>query len=243
MPKPPRPLAAPTFALALILAIAPLTLIPAIPAAAAVVSAYATATSEPLAPGVLYDQGRIVTTAGSQAVHIVQVDLANPAISFESSLSNGRVTGLERTSIQAQNHSTEGHRVVAAINGDVWAGFSNDVEAAPNGLHVEAGELVTAGTAARPTFGVGADGRPILGPALVTVTLGTTSAGQFVINRVNQLRRVGEAVVYTPHFNSRTSSVASGIDVVISGLALPLRPSGSWTCLLYTSDAATICSV
>ena len=40
------------------------------------------------------------------------------------------------------------------------------MEDAPNGLHVEAGELVTAGTAGRPTFGVGADGRPILGSPL-----------------------------------------------------------------------------
>ena len=38
--------------------------------------------------------------------------------------------------------------MVAAINGDVWAGFSNDMELAPNGLHVEAGELVTTGPAA-----------------------------------------------------------------------------------------------
>ena len=108
------------------------------------------------------------------------------------------------------------------------------MEDAPNGLHVEAGELVTAGTAGRPTFGVGPDGRPILGSPLVRVTLGTTSAGQFVINRVNQLRRGGETVLYTPHFNSRTSSAASGIDVVISGLALPLRPSGTWTGFVST---------
>ena len=130
MPKPPRPLAAPTFALALILAIAPLTLSPPAPAAAAIVSAYASASREPLAPGVQYDQGRLLTSAGSQAVNIVEVDLANPAISLESSLSNGRVTGLERTSSQAQNHSVEGHRmsrrdthhqeVVHALQKDKW---------------------------------------------------------------------------------------------------------------------------
>ena len=56
----------------------------------------------------------------------------------------------------------------------------------------------------------------------MTITLATTSAGQFVINRVNQLRRAAEIVLYTPHFNSRTSSAASGVDVVISGLALPI---------------------
>src|SRR3990172_6157539 len=172
--------------------------------------------------------------AGGDGVNLVEVDQSDPAIFFEASLSNGRVTGLERTSSQAISRSVEGHRVIAAINGDVWAGFSNDMEDAPNGLHVEAGGLVTARTTGRPTLGVGPDGRPILGSPIVSVTLGTTSAGQFVISRVNQLRRAGDVVLYPPHFDSRTSSAASGIDVVISGLALPLRPSGTWTGFVST---------
>jgi hypothetical protein len=237
MPKPPRPLAAPTFALALLVASGPLSLVPPDTASAAIVASYASAGREPLTPGVDHDVGRIITTAGSQAVHFVEVAATNPAISFEASLSNERVSGLERTNSQAINRSREGHRVIAAINGDVWAGFSNDMEAAPNGLYVENGELVTAGTAGRPTFGVGSDGRPMLGSPLVTVTL-STSAGQYVINRVNQLRRPGEGVLYTPHFGSRTSSAASGIDIVMSGLALPLRTSGTWTgTVAYTRPA------
>ncbi len=229
MPKLPRPLAAPTIALALIVAGAPLSLLPPSLVAASVVAPYLSAGREPLAPGVDHDWGRITTSIGSQAVNLVEVDQSNPSIVFEASLSNGRVTGLERTSSQASSRSSDGHRVIAAINGDVWAGFSNDVESAPNGLDVEAGELITAGTAGRPTFGVGPDGRPILGSPLVTITLGTATAGSFVVNRVNQLRRSGEIVLYTPHFNSRTSSAASGVDLVITGLALPLRPSGTWT--------------
>jgi hypothetical protein len=229
LPKLPRHLAAPTFALALTIAGAPLSLLPPNLASATVVLPYVSAGREPLAPGVDHDWGRLTTTAGIETVNLVEVDRSNPAIFFEASLSNGRVTGLERTSSQAIARSAEGHRVIAAINGDVWAGFSNDMESAPNGIHVEAGELVTAGTAGRPTFGVGPDGLPFLGAPRVDITLATTTAGQFVINRVNQLRRVGEVVLYTPHFNSKTSTVASGVDVVISGLALPLRPSGTWT--------------
>jgi acid phosphatase type 7 len=229
LPKLPRPLAAPTLALALIVAGAPLSLLPPSIAAGAVLIPYQSAGREPLAPGVDHDWGRIATSIGSQAVNIVEVDQSNPSIVFESALSNGRVTGLERTSSQAINHSFEAHRVIAAINGDVWAGYSSDAESAPNGLHVEAGELVVAGTAGRPTFGVGPDGRPILGSPLVTTTLTTTTAGAFVINRINQLRRAGENVLYTPHFGSRTSSAASGVDVVITGFALPIRTSGTWT--------------
>src|SRR3990170_4541573 len=113
---------------------------------------------------------------------------------------------------------------------------SQSVSLTPVGGPPRFGECrrLTARPPGRPTFGVGPDGRPILGSPLVSVMLGTTSAGQFVINRVNQLRRAGDVVLYTPHFDSRTSSAASGIDVVISGLALPLRPSGTWTGFVST---------
>ncbi|MEO7333001.1 MAG: hypothetical protein ABIZ71_03570, partial [Gemmatimonadales bacterium] len=204
------------------------------PASAAIVTAYTSTSREPIAPGVQYDQGRIVTSTGIQAVNIVEVDPSSPDISLEAALSNGRVTGLEKVSTQARNRSSEGHRVVAAINGDVWAGYSNDMAHAPNGLHVEAGELVTTALGARPTFGVGADGRPMLGSPRVTVTLGTSLGTPFVITRVNQLRRSSEVVLYTPRFASRTSSAATGIDIVISGLALPLRVTGSWTGFVTT---------
>ena len=238
MLKPPRHHAAPTFVLALIVAIAPFAVGTPAPANAAIASAYASVGREPLAPGVTYDQGRILTTAGSQAVNIVEIDLANPAISFESSLSNGLVAGLERTSSQAAGRSVEGHRVVAAINGDVWAGYANDMELAPNGLHVEAGELVAVGPAARPTFAVGADGRPLLGAPLVSITLTTSLGAQYLINRVNQLRRAGEVVLFTPRFASRTSNASSGIDLVIGGLALPLRTSGVWTGFVLATRTA-----
>ena len=234
MPKPPRHLAAPTFVLALIVALAPPPLVAPSPASAAIVSAFASAGREPLAPGVQFEQGKVVTTAGSQAVNIVEVDLSNPVISFESSLSNGRVTGLERTSTQARNRSSEGHRVVAAINGDVWGGFTNDMSLAPNGLHVEGGELVTTAPGPRPTFGVGPDGRPMLGSPALAVNLATSQGTQYTISRINQLRRSTEAVLYTPRFGSRTSSAATGIDVVIGGLALPLRASGTWTGFVTT---------
>ncbi|HMA47715.1 MAG TPA: hypothetical protein VKP11_11035, partial [Frankiaceae bacterium] len=59
MPKLPRPLAAPTIALALIVSGAPLSLLPPSIASAAVVGPYVSAGREPLAPGVDHDWGRI----------------------------------------------------------------------------------------------------------------------------------------------------------------------------------------
>ena len=82
MPRLPRPLAAPTLALALIVAGAPLSLIPASPVYATVVAPYTSAGREPLAPGVDHDWGPLSTTIGSQAVNLVEVDHTNSKTSL-----------------------------------------------------------------------------------------------------------------------------------------------------------------
>jgi hypothetical protein len=62
----------------------------------------------------------------------------------------------------------------------------------------------------------------------VTVTL-TVNDASVVVPRLNQLRRPGELALYTPRFGERLSTAASGTEIVIGGLALPLRPVGTWT--------------
>src|SRR5687768_15640410 len=86
-------------------------------ARAAVSTPYVSAGRVPIGPGVFHDHGTIeTTTAGRQAVHIVEVDAGQPLISFEASLSNDRTAGLETTSSQANRKNREGHRAVAAVN-------------------------------------------------------------------------------------------------------------------------------
>jgi len=58
-----------TLALSLAVASAALPLANPSPAFAAIVSAYTSTSREPIAPGVQYDQGRIVTSTGSQAAN------------------------------------------------------------------------------------------------------------------------------------------------------------------------------
>ena len=117
-------------------------------ALAAISAAYVSEGRAPVAPGVQHDWGTIQTTrSGRQAVHLVEVTLGTPEISLEASLAGDRITKLEKTSSQALRRSFEGHRVVAAVNGDAWAGYASPTQYAPNGVHVQAGELVRLGLA------------------------------------------------------------------------------------------------
>jgi hypothetical protein len=212
-------------------AAAPNTLLPGAlwPAAvlATVSSPYVSEGRAPVAPGVQHDWGTFQTTrSGRQAVNLLEVDVGTPEISLEASLAGDRITSLETTSSQALRKSSEGHRVVAAINGDVWGGYASPTQFAPNGIDIQAGELVTAARLARPTFGIDTSGRPLIGSALVSASLTWPDGTIRMIGRVNQARTNQELVLYTPRFGPATPEDIGGTDVVLGGVGLPLTPTG-----------------
>ena len=196
-------------------------------AQAAVSSGYVSEGRAPVAPGVQHDWGTIQTTrSGRQSVHLVEVDLGTPEISLEVSLAGDRITSLETTTSQAHRKSSEGHRSVAAINGDVWGGYASPTRFAPNGIDISAGELVTAARLARPTFGIDASGAPLIGDVLESASLAWPDGTVRMIGRVNQARTNQELVLYTPRFGPATPDDIGGTDVVLEGIALPLTPTG-----------------
>ncbi len=203
------------------------------PAEAAVVAPFASAGREQLAPGVHRDVGGMTTSPSSaQAVQVVEVDPFDPVISFEAALSNDRVTGLERTSRIAARKSWEGHRAVAAINGDVWSGYTASAYHAPNGIHIQDGELMVASSSSPATFGIGPDRRAMLGSVSSTASVTSSTGASYSVARVNQRRRANELVLYTPRFDSSTLTSAGGTEVILSGAMLPITPSGTWTALV-----------
>ena len=194
---------------------------------AAVESDYISEGRAPVAPGVQHDWGTFETTrSGHQAVQIVEVALGTPGISLEASLAGDRIPSLERTTSQALRTSSEGHRAVAAINGDVWDGYSSPTHYAPNGIDIHAGELVTAARQARPTFGVDASGLPLIGNVAVSVSVTWPDGTSNAIDHVNQARTSSQIALYTPRYGPATPEDMGGTDVVLTGVALPLAPTG-----------------
>jgi len=207
-------------------------------ARAAILQPYATQGQLPVAPGVTHDWGTFATGSGQQVVNFVEVQPGAPGISFDAALSKDQVPGLERPSSAANRKSVEGHRAIVAINGDVWSGSSLGANAAPFGIQVENGELEVAGSSARPTFGVGANGQPIIGAPLVTTNLVTPDGVVHPVSRINQHANAGETVLYTPRFGAQTDAGDSGTDVVLTGVPLPLGTSVNATATVVAVRAA-----
>ncbi len=195
---------------------------------AQVTSPYVPAGAAPVAPGVTQEWGSMTTSSGNQDVHVVTVDPTRPEISLDAALSNDTAASLERTTATAIRRSFEGHRVVAAVNGDVWASYTNLMTTAPNGIHVEGGELMVADAAGtRVMFGVGADRVARVGLVRETITM-TVDGVPFPVGHVNQSPN-GSIGIFTPRFGPRLSTALTGTEVVVAGLALPLTPTGAWS--------------
>lgn len=209
-------------------------------AVAAVSTAYVSAGQAPVAPGVQHDWGTIETTrSGSQAVNLVEVAMGTPGISLETSLAGDRITRLETTTSQALRASSDGHRAVAAINGDVWGGYASPTQYAPNGIDIHAGELVTAARTARPTFGIDASGHPLIGNVLVSVSVTWPDGTVHTIEHVNQGRTDPQFALYTPRFGPTTPGDIDGTDIVLAGVALPLAPTGTQAAVVREVRPAT----
>lgn len=197
------------------------------PGRGAVTAPYASAGRAPLAPGVTHDWGTLTTTpGGTEAVHIVEVATTTPEIGVEVMLGGDRITALTRTTTQALATSRDGHRAVAAINGDTWGGFDSATKYAPTGIDIHAGELVTAAPTVRPTLGIGPGGLALMGNVRVTMSVTMPDGTTRTIDRVNQLRNGSQLALYTPRFGTTTAQESVGTDVVLGGLALPLAPTG-----------------
>jgi hypothetical protein len=199
-------------------------------AAATTTAAFAATLAHPVAGGVDRRRGTWTTTAGPQVVELIDVDPTAPGISFEASGPAAGVNALETVRSQAGRVSRNGHRVIAAINGDVWATDDASGTRAPGGLSIHLGELVTGSPTSKPTIGFDPKGQAQLGDiwvaAAVTLPDGTTS---LTIDRVNKPRRSGDLVLYTRRWGTSTHTLAGGTEVVLTGAALPLRASGTWT--------------
>jgi exopolysaccharide biosynthesis protein len=186
--------------------------------------------TEPIAPGVVHRVGDWTTTNGDQAVQLIDVDPQADGIGIEASVPVYGVHSLQTVSGQAARLSAEGHRVVAAVNGDTWNTDAASTRLAPTGILVHEGELMTGSTTAKPTIGFDAAETAMTADVAVGMTValpdGVTTLS---VDKINKPRTAGSLVAYTRRWGTTSLTIAGGTEVVLTGVALPLRLSGTWT--------------
>ncbi|MFL5677760.1 MAG: phosphodiester glycosidase family protein, partial [Chloroflexota bacterium] len=207
----------------------------AVDAAAELAAVFTPTLSEPVAPGVSRRGGALPTGTGTQVVQLIDVDPSTRGIRLETTRPAGGVHALETVRDQAARVSSDGHRVVAVINGDVFSTDDVTGNHAPIGLQVHNGQLVTGGRTPHPTIGVDASGVVRVGDTTVATSVLLPSGNRLPVNRVNKPRQPGQLILYSRMWGSSTRSPAGGVEVVLSGTSLVLRPSGTWTATVVSA--------
>jgi hypothetical protein len=200
---------------------------------------YASTVEEAAAPGVVHRQGSWTTTNGQQAVDLIDVAPAISGISIEASAPGAGVSTLQTVTGQAGAVSQDGHRVVAAVNGDTWTVDATSGRSAPTGLLVHGGRLLSGTRSARPTLGLSPTGSPLFDDVAVTTTVSIPGdAGALTVDRINKPRLTGELDLYTPDWGASTGTDASGTEVILAVPGMPLRASGTWTAIVTAVRAS-----
>ena len=184
-------------------------------------SAYAFQTVEkdyPLSKGVQYKKYTYSNTYTNSINHLAinvgdqttEVQLGMPAT----------VNGKESTVANANRHSSEGNRVVGAIN----ASFYNMSQGYPLFLLAKDNVILNGGTVSSgsdeymnvPTaFGMTADGKGVIDYFDFDVTL-THKGSNYEMSGLNRVRNGQEAVIYTPQFYSKTTDTNQyGFEIVV----------------------------
>jgi hypothetical protein len=187
---------------------------------------------EPIAPGVTHEQLVAPVGAAEVALNAIRVDADAAGITVETRTAHDAALGaMERLLDQTARSTSEGHRVIAAINGGTFGCFGVDLCSA-GGLNVVDGEVygyrAGALSVGPPVFAITKSREPLIGRPVLGATLTLPDGTTVRIDAVNAPRKDGQTVLYTPRWGTQTWTDDTGLEVVIDGAALPLTVEGAY---------------
>jgi len=175
-----------------------------------------------IAPGTRH---RVLQGAeGPWAIHVLELERGNPYVQPEAVLGGGRVIGLETVRAGADRLSTWEHYAVAGVNGDFFRIEAGPYQGDPIGLMVAHGELLSS-PYPRSALVLTAEGSPIIDVFRLEASVRAPDGSTFPITGVNQERGPQDLILYTPRFHLATRTSGPGVQVVVGGLELPIRPN------------------
>ncbi len=157
----------------------------------------------PGAVGVTHQHDTVASVPWS--VHVAKVDRTQAALELRSTLARGKIEGLSTLVQQVRDlPATAGHPI-AAINGDFYVvDEKNPYVGDPRGLQIIDGELVSAPTD-QASFWIDAAGQPQATNVLSKLRV-TWPDGSSTPLGLNEQRREGAAILFTPRHGSSTKT-------------------------------------
>ncbi len=156
--------------------------------------------------GITYKNDRIASAPWS--VHVVKVPRNDPTLEVRATLARGTVLGLSTVSEQALDIPASVGTPLAGVNGDFYERENSRYAGDPRGLQIVEGDMVSepTGNASYSAFWIDTDGQPHINDVKPQFTA-TFPDGKTVKFGLNEERRPGDVVLYTPTLGRATRAV------------------------------------
>ncbi|MDP2036242.1 MAG: phosphodiester glycosidase family protein [Ignavibacteria bacterium] len=167
---------------------------------------YDTLLSTQVSTGVTYT--KIAAPAVPWSIHVLKVDLKNPHIRIETVKATNLLSGNERVSVMAAVNNLDGHKVIAAVNGDFY--YAGGI---PTNLQIRNGQILTK-PIARTIIGFDNNNKPMMN--IVTYTGRVFNGNTFYqIDGLNTPRKDNQLVFLNRYFGESTKTNPAGREVLV----------------------------
>ncbi len=158
-----------------------------------------------VAPGVRYRS--FYLPQGPWAIHLLEIDLTNPAIDIKSVKAQDRLIGSERTSSMASRYNGNGHWVVGAINGDFY-----DTGGIPINCQVINSRLLkTPGS--HSVIGFYTNLKPFIEILQYSGVIIKKNKYRHTLDGINRNRKTDELIVYNSFFGTSSQTNIWGTEI------------------------------
>ncbi|MFA6439648.1 MAG: phosphodiester glycosidase family protein, partial [Bacteriovoracaceae bacterium] len=181
-----------------------------------------TTSSEIVAPGVVHTQ---YTLPGPFTLDVLEVDITNPHVNFETYKPAG---GLTKTTVQSAANDKAGHRVIGAVNG----GFFSFETGWPIHNQLVNGKPVLGIATAKSSFVLSENKKVYIDRFNFSGTVFSKNGTSLSISESNTARSSGETVLYTSFKGSSTGTDDSGAEVTLQILTDPLVTNDTLTAVV-----------
>lgn len=171
-----------------------------------------TVSTEIVSPGVVHTQ---YTLPGPFTLDVLEVDITNPMLSFETYKPAG---GLTKTTVQSAANDKPGHRVIGAING----GFFSFETGWPVHNQVVNGKPVLGISQAKSSFVFTENRKVFLDRFGFTGKIIAKNGSSLVINESNTTQATGKTILYSSFKGSVTGTDINFSEAVLEVLTKPL---------------------
>lgn len=143
-------------------------------------------------------------------IDVVEIDITESSTTLETVKAQDSFSGYERTSEMVKRKSTEGHQVLAAVNGDFYGGGT------PTNAQVIKGDIMK-GPISRDVFGYTQEKKMFINPTSYSGNIYVDDTA-YEIHGVNQGRGSDQLIYYNTYYGSSTGTNQYGSEVSLSAI-------------------------